>query len=152
MSYRFYSHHPNRKGWMFSNFSAHPITVDGKLYSTSEHYFQSMKFVTTDEEWAEAIRTSPNPTACKKMGGSRSHPLRDDWEEVKDDVMRTALKAKAEQNLEFVEELLLTGDQTIIEAAPYDYYWGEGKNKTGKNMLGVLLMELREELRNRNGN
>ena len=78
MTYRFYGHNPPKKGWMFSNFSTHPITIDGQLFSTSEHYFQSMKFITTDPIWAEKIRTSPNPTACKKMGGSRDHQLRND--------------------------------------------------------------------------
>ena len=144
--YRFYGHNPNKIGWMFSNFSNHPININGRTYPTSEHYFQSMKFVTTDPDWADKIAKSPNPTICKKMGGSRDHPLRKDWEEIKDDVMRLALKTKAEQHPIFLKELLSTRGRTIIEASPHDYYWGEGKNRTGKNMLGILLMELRDSI------
>ena len=143
--YRFYGHNPSKQGWMFSNFSNHGVTIDGKFYSTTEHYFQSMKFVTTDETWAEAIRKANTPYLCKIMGGSREHPLRKDWESIKDNVMRKALIAKS-QHKDFVKELMATGDKTIIEASPTDYYWGEGKSKTGKNMLGVLLMELRSNL------
>lgn len=145
--YRFYGHNPAKKGWMFSNFSDQPVTMNGMIFSTSEHYFQYMKFVTTDPDWAEKIRLSPNPTVCKKMGGSREHPLRADWEEVKDQVMKDVLIAKADQHPIFKNELLSTGNATIIEASPYDYYWGEGKDGSGKNMLGVLLMEVREELK-----
>ena len=143
---RFYGHSPTKQGWMFSNFSNHSVTIDGKYYPTTEHYFQSMKFITTDSEWAEAIRKSNTPYLCKIMGGSREHPLRKDWEQVKDDVMRKALLAKSNHK-DFVNELMSTGDKILIEASPTDYYWGEGKNKTGKNMLGILLMELRNNLR-----
>lgn len=146
MTYRFYGHNPSKEGWMFSNFSNHSVVIDGKLYQTTEHYFQSMKFITTDRAWAESIRKAKTPYICKIMGGSREHPLREDWEEVKDDVMRTALQYKAEQHKCFVDELMKTGNKKIIEASPSDYYWGEGKNGNGKNMLGILLMELRDNL------
>jgi N-glycosidase YbiA len=150
MTFRFYGHNPLKKGWRFSNFSNHPVTIDGKTYPTTEHYFQSMKFVTTDSDWAESIRVAKTPYLCKIMGGSRDHPLRKDWERIKDNVMRRALVAKAEQHQDFLKELLNTQDQVIIEASPTDYYWGEGKTKTGKNMLGILLMELREKIKNNN--
>ena len=61
--------------------------------------------------------------------------------------MRTALLSKALQHPKFVKDLLATEKAEIIEAAPRDYYWGEGAKKTGKNMLGKLLMELRAKLR-----
>lgn len=44
--------------------------------------------------------------------------------------------------------LLNTGESELIEDSPYDYYWGIGKNGTGKNRLGILLMQVREELKN----
>ena len=37
------------------------MTVDGKTYPTSEHYFQAMKFASTDEEWAEEVRLADGP-------------------------------------------------------------------------------------------
>lgn len=72
--------------------------------------------------------------------------LREDWDEVKCDVMYKALHAKFTQN-EYLKDLLMsTGDKEIIEASPRDAYWGWGKDKKGVNMLGKLLMKLRTEL------
>jgi len=45
--------------------------------------------------------------------------------------------------------LLSTGDEQIIENSPIDYYWGCGADGSGKNMLGQVLMEIREILRDR---
>jgi ribA/ribD-fused uncharacterized protein len=144
MPLRFYEHKNGVHG-CFSNFSAHPFTLDGLLWPTSEHYFQAQKFPGTD--WAEQIRKAPNPMKAKTMGGSRKHPLRPDWERVKEDVMRRALAAKFAQHADARAVLLSTGDDTLIEAAPRDYYWGCGTRGTGKNRLGLLLMELRTNLR-----
>ncbi len=129
----------------FSNFSAHPIEVDGLRYPTSEHYFQAQKF--TDEAYREQIRLSDSPMIAARLGRSRSVPIRRDWEAVKLDVMRTALRAKFSA-YELLRELLLgTGDEPIIEAAKHDAFWGSGGDGLGQNWLGRLLMELREELR-----
>ena len=46
-----------------------------------------------------------------------------------------------------IRELLLsTGTEEIIEQAADDYYWGCGSDKTGKNRLGQILMEVRTDL------
>jgi N-glycosidase YbiA len=54
---------------------------------------------------------------------------------------------KFETHEEIRNILLSTGDEEIIEHTTYDYYWGYGTNGTGKNMLGKILMEIREKLR-----
>jgi predicted NAD-dependent protein-ADP-ribosyltransferase YbiA (DUF1768 family) len=46
-----------------------------------------------------------------------------------------------------MEELLNTGDLKLIEHTQNDRYWADGLDGSGKNMLGILLMRLREELR-----
>jgi len=61
--------------------------------------------------------------------------------------MRRALRAKFTQHPDLRTLLLGTGDEEIVENAPGDYYWGCGKDGSGKNRLGALLMELRAELR-----
>jgi ribA/ribD-fused uncharacterized protein len=83
-----------------------------------------------------------------RMGRSRERPLRRDWEDVKDDVMREALRAKFTQHENLRSLLLGTGNAEIIEHTSNDAYWGDGADGSGKNMLGKLLMELRAELRN----
>ena len=81
------------------------------------------------------------------MGRSRKLPLRKDWEHVKDNVMREALMAKFTQHSDLKQQLLSTGSATIIEHTENDSYWGDGGDGSGKNKLGVLLMEIRERLR-----
>jgi ribA/ribD-fused uncharacterized protein len=129
----------------FSNFAHFPFMLEGKQWPTSEHYFQAQKFAGTEHE--EAIRLAPKPNEAARMGRERSRPLRPDWEQMKDDVMRKAVRAKFAAHESLRALLLSTGDEQLVENAPGDYYWGCGKDGTGRNMLGVILMELRAELR-----
>ena len=129
----------------FCNFSKHPVEEDGIVYLTTEHYFQSKKFL--DEENKMDIINSSTPHLCAQKGRERTRPLRKDWENVKDDIMYEALKLKCEQNPVVKAALLSTRDDIIIEDSPIDFYWGCGKDGSGKNMLGILWMKLREELR-----
>jgi ribA/ribD-fused uncharacterized protein len=129
----------------FSNFSAHPIEIGGRVWPTSEHYFQAQKFPGTPHE--EAIRSATSPMIAARMGRDRSQPLRKDWEIVKDDVMLTALRAKFEQHPSARAELLGTGDAILVEHTGNDSYWGDGGDGRGLNMLGHLLMKVRAELR-----
>lgn len=129
----------------FSNFSPHGFELDGSWWSTSEHYFQAQKFAGTSN--VEEIRQAKTPKQAAKMGRDRSRPLRTDWEEVKDSIMRQAVLHKFETHADIRKVLLSTGDQLIVEKAPRDYYWGCGANGSGKNKLGLILMEVREMLR-----
>ena len=129
----------------FSNFSAHGVTIDGEYWPTTEHYFQAQKFAGTQHE--KLIQSAHSPVKAAQMGRQRSRPLREDWERVKDDVMRRAVFAKFSQHEEARAVLLGTGDAEIIENAPRDYYWGCGSKGTGQNRLGQILVEVREALR-----
>jgi ribA/ribD-fused uncharacterized protein len=129
----------------FSNFSLHGFELDGKYWKTSEHYFQAMKFEGTDYE--RQVREAPSPKDAATLGRRRDWPLRKDWESIKDDVMRRAVLKKFQSHPELKELLLSTGDEPIVENAPGDYYWGCGKDGTGKNMLGKILVEVRTYLR-----
>ena len=80
------------------------------------------------------------------MGRNRNLPLRKDWEEVKDGIMKKAVLEKFKQNKEICKVLFSTGEENIIERTTNDYYWGCGKDGSGKNMLGIILMEVRKEL------
>ena len=129
----------------FSNFAPHQIALDGKTWPTSEHYFQAQKFVGTEHE--EAIRSEPSPMKAAKMGRDRKRPLRSDWDGVKDDIMRKAVRAKFTQHAQLRQVLLDTGDATIVEHTENDSYWADGGDGTGQNMLGRILMETRDQLR-----
>jgi ribA/ribD-fused uncharacterized protein len=129
----------------FSNFSAHSIEMDGLRWPTTEHYFQAQKF--EDAAYRERIRMANSPMIAAKLGRSRKVPLRSDWEQVKDEVMYRAVLKKFQTHPQIRELLLSTGDAEIVEKTTNDYYWGCGTNGTGQNMLGKILMRVREELR-----
>ena len=129
----------------FSNFSTHGFELDGKKWRTSEHYFQANKY--TDDDDIEYVRESKTPGESFKRGRERGRSFRDDWESEKENVMRRALRAKFDAHASCREELLSTGEEEIVEKTRGDYYWGCGTDGGGKNRLGILLMELREQYR-----
>src|SRR5579884_1741523 len=129
----------------FSNFAPYPVQLDGKVWPTSEHYFQAQKFA--DAEHREQIRKSKSPMIAARMGRDRKKPLRRDWESVRVAVMRKVVHAKFSQHDDIRQVLLSTGDAKIVEHTEKDSYWGEGGDGSGKNMLGRILMEVREELK-----
>lgn len=129
----------------FSNFSAHGFMLDDLYWRTSEHYFQAQKFV--GSIYLEKIRELKAPKDAANMGRNRALPLRSDWEQVKDAVMRRAVLQKFQSHEDIREILLATGDELLVENAPGDYYWGCGKDGSGKNKLGEILMDVRGVLR-----
>jgi ribA/ribD-fused uncharacterized protein len=86
------------------------------------------------------------------MGRSRKLPLRRDWEGVKDQVMLQAVRTKFAQHDDLRATLLDTGDALLVEHTANDSYWGDGGDGSGKNRLGQILMQVREELRAAEGN
>ena len=129
----------------FSNFASYPIELKSVTWPTSEHYFQAQKFAGTVHE--EMIRGAASPTIAAKMGRDRQRPLRTDWAQVKNDIMREAVRAKFNQHRILREQLLATGDAPLIEHTKNDSYWGDGGDGRGQNMLGRILMEIRSELK-----
>jgi ribA/ribD-fused uncharacterized protein len=129
----------------FSNFSPHGFELDGNYWPTVEHYFQAQKF--PGLEYADVIRRAKDPKKAKSLGRSRDWPLRADWEAVKLDIMRRAVRCKFETHADLRAKLLATGDEELIESAPNDYFWGGGRHGTGKNWLGKILMEVRQALK-----
>jgi ribA/ribD-fused uncharacterized protein len=137
----FYSRN-SEYGWL-SNFARYPQTVDGKTYKTNEHYYQSQK--TTDAEVSNWIASASSPFLAMRAGRSLrvGKDFRSDWEKIKVEVMLKGLRAKVQQHADLAQKLLATGNAAIHEDSPTDMFWG----KKGKDMLGKLLMQVREELR-----
>lgn len=139
---KFYS--TNNEYGEFSNFALYPIKLKGKMWPTSEHYFQAQKFAKTPYE--NKIRKAPSPMKAAEMGRTRKVKIRRDWEKVKDHIMYDAVKAKFTQHQDLKEILLKTGEAKLIEHTENDSYWGDGGNGKGKNKLGKILMQIRKEL------
>lgn len=129
----------------FSNFARIPVKdVTGKMWQTTEAFYQSMKFV--EESIRESIRLAPDPYKAKAI--ARAKPIsRPDWETTKVDLMYDILMMKAKQNKSVGDLLESTGDRDIIEVSKKDAFWGTGPNGDGLNMLGKLWMAVRTALR-----
>ncbi|HZN35941.1 MAG TPA: NADAR family protein [Pirellulaceae bacterium] len=143
MAIRFYS--TKDKYGEFSNFARFPFILDGREWPTSEHYFQAQKF--QDHAYQEKIRTTASPMIAARLGRSRAVPIRADWEAVKLDVMRAAVRQKFRSHPQLAALLLETGNEEIVEVTTRDLFWGCGTSGAGKNWLGKILMEVREQLR-----
>lgn len=133
----------------FSNFSAHGFMLDELYWATSEHYFQAQKFIHTP--YLEKVRQTKTPKDAANMGRNRALPLRTDWAQVKDEVMQIAVLQKFKTHADIRAILLATGEEELVENSPIDYYWGCGKDGSGTNKLGQILMEVRDILRRSNG-
>ena len=128
--------------FFLSNFYEIPVTYRGITYQNSEAAFQAQK--TTDPA-KQAEFAALSPTEAKRKG--RSITLRPDWEQVKAGEMRAIVTAKFTQHPELAAQLLATGDEPLEEGNDWgDRIWGTVNGK-GKNLLGIILMEVRAELR-----
>lgn len=128
----------------FSNFSPYGIEMESHWWPTVEHYFQAQKF--NDHSYQEKIRKAPTAKIAANLGRSRELPIRSDWENVKEEIMYKALLKKFQTHKEIKAVLLSTEEQELVENSPIDYYWGCGKDGTGLNKLGKLLVKVRDDL------
>lgn len=142
MQIRFYE--TDKAYGCFSNFSRHSVIVDGVTWPTSEHYFQAQKFL--DKADVEAILEAPTPFVAAQIGRERNRSFRQDWENVRDEVMLNVLRVKFVQHTELREILVSTQGVQLVEHTKNDRYWGDGGDGTGQNVLGTLLEKVRAEL------
>ena len=124
----------------FSNFSEHPIYLDGTMWKTVEHYFQASKFL---NDYSVVVQMAKTPMDAASLGRSRAYPIRGDWEVVKDEVMKRGVFKKVETYNNIRKLLLSTDNREIVEHTSNDYYWGDGGDGSGLNKLGYILMEAR---------
>lgn len=130
--------------WFLSNFYPHAIVYAQELWPSAEHAYQAAKTHSTTDR--QRIRMARSAGEAKRIG--RTVTLIPQWEEVKLHVMRQIIAAKFSPASSLSVRLVETGDAILIEGNTWgDRYWGK-VNGEGKNWLGRILMEKREELRN----
>lgn len=134
--------------YVLSNFSAFRVSWERIDFDTSEHAYHWEKF-RCEAGWTVAMQIIDARSAHEafKLAERNKALRRSDWDDIKVDVMRGILRAKAQQHEYVRRKLLGTGDRELIEDSWRDDFWGWGPNRNGKNMLGKLWMELRSELR-----
>jgi N-glycosidase YbiA len=126
-----------------SNFYEVLVSYEGITYPSVEHAFQAQK--TLDEAERRKIATCGSPGRAKGLG--RKVRLRKDWESVKVDLMTQLVRIKFMADADLRERLLRTGDAELIEGNSWnDRFWGVSGGQ-GKNWLGRILMQVRDELR-----
>ena len=125
-----------------SNFYEADFVMSNQLWPTVEHYFQAAKF--KDRRTVEAILQCSTPNRARHLGRT-SKPLRSDWLDVRVDYMRSAVFWKFEQNPALKNKLTGTWGRKLIEHTWNDSFWGDIGDGHGQNMLGKILMEVREQ-------
>lgn len=133
----------------FSNLFRRAMVFEGREYPTAEHAYQAGK--ARKESVRDWILSAPSPSLVAMAAhGLYTWDINPDWSRTKFDRMRNVLRAKFTQHEDLKELLLSTGNARLVEAGRTDNVvnrtWGEVNGK-GLNMLGVLLMEVREEIR-----
>lgn len=125
-----------------SNFYEADVTYQGLTFHSNEAAFQAQKATN------EVIRASfcdKSASDAKRLG--RNIVLRRDWDDVKVSVMKDLVEAKFDQHPELAARLLATGDAYLEEGNTWgDRVWGT-VNGSGRNLLGQILMETREKIR-----
>ena len=134
----------NQPYYEFTNFFSAPVNIDGKLWPTTEHYYQAQKF-TQNPNLQEQIRQSPSPSSAFQAGqGAKVDP---DWQSRSLDTMIKAVRAKFNQHQNLKNMLLSTSGKVLVEdAGARDAFYGAGANGMGCNYLGQILMMVRREL------
>ena len=123
-----------------SNYYEVPVTYAGFTYGSSEAAYQGAKC--GKPELFAGLRPHQSKLEARK------YPVREDWDDVKLEVMKEIVRAKFTQNPNIAERLLATGDALIVEENNWhDTFWGiDSKTGEGCNHLGKILMMVRNEL------
>lgn len=128
----------------FSNFSKHPVSFEGRVWPTSEHCFQATKF--TAKVDVDAVHQANTAFLAARVGRERGRSVRTDWDSVRDNAMLAILRAKFTQHASLLSVLASTKCARLIEHTANDSYWADGGDGSGRNRLGELLEQHRDEL------
>ena len=127
-----------------SNFYPSTLHLWNMSFRSAEHAYQYFKAsLMGDMEAASEIMNTYSPFMVKNIGGRVT--LDDSWDKRRENVMMYILEAKIQQCDEFSTELISTEGRVLIEDTANEY-WGRGKYGQGQNVLGKLLMRIRNQL------
>jgi N-glycosidase YbiA len=129
-------------GYM-SNYKKARFFIYGRWWNWVEAPYQAQKTFVPEEY--DAIHQATTNNESRLLG--QKVTMRPDWDQVKRQVMKECVLAKFLQHKDLRDQLMATGDEELIEDSPIDYYWGCGADGSGQNVLGQVLMEVRQELR-----
>lgn len=146
-------------GGEFSNwFNCYFEYQDQEFFNSEQAFMWEKARFFRDEEMAELILHTQNPSDAKKLGRKVRGFDTERWMIGSYAYMVAVNLAKYSQNPRLREKLLATGDKTLVEASPHDKIWGIGMSENnpncldetlwqGMNLLGKALMEVRKQLK-----
>ena len=147
----------NQYGFLSQHYKS-DFVVDNIKYNCTEQYMMAQKAkLFGDDEIYQKILTAKEPFEHKKLGRLVKNYKEDQWIANREQIVYTGNINKFSQNIKLKKLLLETGDAILVEASPYDKIWGVGlkytdprlqdpKKWNGLNLLGKILMKVREEL------
>lgn len=129
------------------------IELDGFNYATVEHAFQAAKSVPSNKDFRKSMQLITSAGYAKSLGNKVE--LRENWEEIKLEIMEDLVRQKFTKNENLKKQLLETGSSILMEGNYWkDDFWGiyidKQGNVRGENHLGKILMKIRNELRGNN--
>eukprot|EP01123_Difflugia_compressa_P000306 TRINITY_DN10396_c0_g1_i1.p1 TRINITY_DN10396_c0_g1~~TRINITY_DN10396_c0_g1_i1.p1 ORF type:complete len:327 (+),score=55.95 TRINITY_DN10396_c0_g1_i1:94-981(+) len=140
---RFYD--ADKEYGFLSNFYVSPMIVEEKsksvVYKSVEHFYQSQKFV-AHPHVQEKVLNAETPAEAFQISRQYADLKMPDWDSHKRHIMFKGVVAKF-NNPALMEKLIETGNARLIESSKTDFYWGEGEDRSGFNVLGDLLMRIR---------
>lgn len=158
LEFQFFWHEYDPYG-VFSQWFKCSFVVEGIRYETAEQYMMAKKALLAGDLMRYAlIMNEPDPAKCKKLGKQVKDLDVTAWNQCKEEIVYHANFAKFTQNAQAQQTLLGTGNKVLAEASPYDPIWGIGLESSdpdstcpdrwkGQNLLGKVLMKVREEIR-----
>ena len=156
-------HKPDEPHGCFSNWYPAEFELAGICYANSEQYMMYQKVLLGRRfDLADMIMKTRSPAMAKEYAGkdyfTEFGSIKPVWDKICRNVVKRGVRAKFAQNPAMLEELLVTGNALLAECSGSDTIWGIGinlndeswkdvRNWRGRNYLGIILMELREEFR-----
>lgn len=149
----------NEPNGYLSNWYAAPFEIDGVHFAHTEaHMMYHKAMLMGDAEIAKQILRTKSLAEVKALGRKVKNFDAKLWDEKKYEVVLAGNMAKFSAHKNLLDKLLVTGDKILAEAADYDQIYGIGLAASdpraldmaqwrGENLLGKILMEVRDTMR-----
>jgi ribA/ribD-fused uncharacterized protein len=149
-------------GSFLSNFIPNDLKIlyCNHIFTNSEQIFMFLKAVYFNDMdmAANIIVAGKDPRTAKKLGGQVKNFKEEEWAKVREEKMYTAIMIKFQSDNKLKQQLLDTGDKILVEGTPFDPIWGvmikwdddrilDEKNWKGQNLLGKVLMRVRNDIK-----
>lgn len=150
---------PEDENGYLSNWYPAKFEYAGQVYTSTEQFMMAQKAMVFRDYTNYRKIMQTNDLANIKAFGRKVQPYDDAiWSQIRGYIMRCGIRAKFQQNPDILKRLLETGNKVLAECSARDKVWGIGLGITnkdvqnplrwnGKNLLGIVLMQVRTDLR-----